>query len=132
MQYTLYFSKDHVLTVYVGVNINLEALSNFGTILRRMVNLTPWNAFLWEKSPSYLLDTTLGGPQSMSGCSGEKKIAATARNRIPILCLPIPWPFDYTEWTHNKESFKISTVVHTHFVPKDLKCGMYIILRHSF
>jgi hypothetical protein len=90
MQYTLYFSKDHVLTVYVGMNINLQVFSSFGTKWRRMVNLTPWNALICEKSPSYPLDTMLGGPQSMSGCSGGEKIAATARNRIPILCLSIP------------------------------------------
>jgi hypothetical protein len=94
MQYTLYFSKDQVLTVYVGENINLQVFSTFGTIWRRMVNLTPWNALLWEKSPSYPLDTMPGGPQSMSGYNGGEKIAATARNKIPILCLSIPWPFD--------------------------------------
>jgi len=40
----------------------------------------------WGQSPWYLLDRSLGGPQSWSGCGAEEKIVPSpARNKTPII-----------------------------------------------
>jgi hypothetical protein len=47
---------------------------DLGTSCRRVVSFTPLPLYLREKSPPYLLDRRLGGPQSRSWRSGEEKI----------------------------------------------------------
>jgi hypothetical protein len=48
-------------------------------------------ALLLRKEPQYPLDGRLGGPQGQSGCYGEEKNLAPARNQMlavqPITCL---------------------------------------------
>jgi hypothetical protein len=55
------------------------------TIWRWMVNFTPRPLYLQGKSPSYLLDRRLCGPQSRSGRSAEEKNSQPLQKGLKLL-----------------------------------------------
>jgi hypothetical protein len=59
---------------------------HLGTSWRWVVSFTPLPLYPQGKSPQYLLDRRLGGPQSRSGWRGEEKILDHSGTSSPI-----PW-----------------------------------------
>jgi hypothetical protein len=70
---SLYLTKHHAMKTYWGSGGIAPCILDLGTRWRWVVSFTPWPICPWGKSPWYPLDRRLGGPQSHSGHSGEKK-----------------------------------------------------------
>jgi hypothetical protein len=61
------------MKAYWGSGVIAPRILDLGTRWGRVVSFTPRPLYPQEKSPWYLLDRRLGGPQSRSGGSGEVK-----------------------------------------------------------
>jgi hypothetical protein len=75
---------------------------DLGTSCRWVISFTPRPLNSRGKSPRYLLERTLGGPQGRSGWHGEEKIGDPTETRTPI---PRNWVHSarrpYTDWQGN-------------------------------
>jgi hypothetical protein len=86
-----------------------STIPDLGTRWRWVVSVMPRPLYPWGKSPLYPLDRRLGGPQSWSGCYGEEKNLAPARNRTlavqPVARCYINWAIPAPQPMH--ENFKM-------------------------
>jgi hypothetical protein len=70
---SLYLTKHHAMKACWGSGRIAPHILDLGTRLRWVVSFTTRPLYPQGKSPWYLLDRRLGGPQSRSGCGGEEK-----------------------------------------------------------
>jgi hypothetical protein len=66
-------TKHHAMKTYWGSGSIVPLILDLGTRWRQVVSFMPRLPYPQGKSPWYLLDSRLGGPQSRSGHGGEEK-----------------------------------------------------------
>jgi len=72
------------MKAYCGSRAIAPHILDLGTTWRRVVSFIPQSLYSQGKSPWYLLDRRLGGPQNRSGHCGEEK------NSQPLTGLKAP------------------------------------------
>jgi hypothetical protein len=70
---SLCLTKHHAMKMYWGSGGIAPRTIDLGTRWRWVVSFTPRPFYPQGKSPWYVLDRRLCGPQNRSGCSGEEK-----------------------------------------------------------
>jgi len=80
----LFLTEHHAIKTYWGSGSIAPRIHDLCTRLRRVVSFTPRPLYPQGKSPWYILDRRLVGPQSRSGSGGEEK------NSQPLLGLEAP------------------------------------------
>jgi hypothetical protein len=98
---------------------------DLGTSWRWVVNFTPRPLYPRGRSPRYLLDRRLGGPQSQSGRFGEEKTLDANRTRTPT---PRSFYTDYGIPAHLFCEVKEPEPVYLHpqpLVRHETTCALY-------
>jgi hypothetical protein len=70
---SLCLTKHHAMKTYWGSGGISPRILEFGTRWKWVVSFTPWSLYPQGKSPCFPLDSSVGGPQSCSGCGDEEK-----------------------------------------------------------